>query len=93
MAMVDPEEFADKEVAMVYIAGRLGEGKRVEQLLSENAIDYFVNIELFRTYLLGILPTEYQGVGFYVLSGQAAFCRRALREAGLTEGLVEEDCD
>ena len=51
MAMVDPEEFADKEVAMVYIVGRLGEGKRVEQILSENAIDYFVNIELFRTYL------------------------------------------
>ena len=42
MAMVDPEEFADKEVAMVYIAGRLGEGKRVEQILCENAIDYFV---------------------------------------------------
>lgn len=91
MALVDPETFDDKELAVVYIAGRLSEGKRVEQVLSGNAIDYTVDIEPFQSRVLGILPVEYKGVGFYVLSAQADFCRRVLREAGLIQGLVEED--
>lgn len=93
MALVDPETFDDKDVAMVYIAGRLTEGKRVEQVLSDNAIDYAVDIEPFQKRVLGILPIEYEGVGFYVLSSQAEFCRRVLREAGVVQGLVEEDLD
>jgi hypothetical protein len=93
MVLVDPETFDDKEVAMVYIAGRLNEGKRVEQVLSDNAIDYAVDIEPFQSRLLGILPIEREGVGFYVLSSQADCCRRVLREAGLLQGLVEEDLD
>ena len=93
MALVVPETFDDKEVAMVYIAGRLDEGKLVEQVLSDNAIDYAVDVEPFQSRMLGILPVEYEGVGFYVLSGQADFCRRILREAGLVQGLAEEDLD
>ena len=91
MALVDPATFDDKEVAMVYIAGRLSEGKRVEQVLSDNAIDYAVDFEPFESRVLGILPVEYEGVGFYVFSGQADFCRRVLREAGLVQGLVEDE--
>ena len=93
MALVDPATFDDKDVAMIYIAGRLSEGKRVEQVLSDNAIDYAVDIEPFHSRVLGILPVEYEGVGFYVVSSQADFCRRVLREAGLVQGLVEEDLD
>ena len=91
MALVDPATFDDKDVAMVYIAGRLSEGKRVEQVLSDNAIDYAVDAEPFESRVLGFLPVEYEGVGFYVLSSQADFCRRALRAAGLLQGLVEDD--
>ena len=93
MALVDPATFDGKEVAMVYIAGRLSEGRRVEQVLSDNAIDYAVDFEPFEGRVLGILPVEYEGVGFYVFSGQADFCRRVLREAGLVQGLVEQDLD
>lgn len=93
MALVDPATFDGKEVAMVYVAGRLSEGKRVEQVFAENAIDYAVDIELFESRVLGILRVEYEGVGFYVLSGQADFCRRVLRDAGLVQGLVEDDLD
>jgi len=91
MPLVDPETFDDKEVAIVYIAGRLSEGNRVEQVLSNHGIAYSVDGEPFHRYLLGILPVEYEGVGFYVLSSQAEFCRRALHDAGLVQGLVEED--
>ena len=93
MALVDPETFDDKEVALVYIAGRLSEAKRVEQVLSDNAIDYAVDSEPFQSRVLGILPVEYQGVGFYVSADQADFCRRVLREADLVQGLVENDLD
>ena len=91
MALVDPEAFDGKEVAMVYIAGRLSEGQRVEQVLSDNAIDYAVDFEPFESRVLGILPVKYEGVGFYVLSGQADFSRRVLADAGLVQGLVEDD--
>jgi hypothetical protein len=91
MVLVDPAAFDDQEVAMVYIAGRLGEGKRVEQVLLDNAIDYAVDFEPFEGRVLGIVPVKYEGVGFYVLSRQADFCRRALRQAGLVQGLVEND--
>ena len=91
MALVDPATFDGKEVAMIYIAGRLSEGKRVEQVLSDNAIDYAVDFEPFESRVLGILSVKYEGVGFYVSSGQADFCRRVLRDAGLVQGLVEDD--
>jgi len=89
--LVDIQKFGEEETARVYIAGRLSEAKRVEQTFSERGIDYAVEIEAFRTNLLGFLPTEYEGVAFYVLSRQAALCRRALEDAGLTVGLVDHD--
>jgi hypothetical protein len=92
MALVHADTFADEEVAMVYIAGRLSEGKRVERVLSEHAVDYIVDSEPFRSRILGIFPVEYEGVAFYVRADRAGLCRRALREAGLLEGLVEDDC-
>jgi hypothetical protein len=93
MALVDPTTFDGKEVAMIYVAGRLSEGQRVERVLSDHAIDYAVDVEPFHGSVLGIFPVEYEGVGFYVLSTEADFCRHALREAGLVQGLVEERSD
>jgi predicted nucleic acid-binding Zn ribbon protein len=80
-------------VAIVYIAGRLSESKQVEQVLTENAIDYAVDIESLEKRLLGILPVKYKGIGFYVFSGQADFCRRVLHGAGMVQGLVEDDLE
>jgi hypothetical protein len=91
MALVKPETFDDKEVAVVYIVGRLSEGKRVEQVLSDNAINFAVDVEPFHTRVLGIFPVKSEGIGFYVLSAQADYCRGILREAGLVQGLVEEN--
>ena len=91
MALVPPETFDDKDVAMVYVAGRLNEGKRVEQVLSDHAVDYAVDVEPFEGRVLGILRVEYEGLGFYVRAAQAESCRRLLRDAGWLEGLVEHD--
>jgi len=91
MGLVDPTTFDDKPVAMVYIAGRVSEGKRVEQVLSAHGIDYAVDIEPFESRVLGILPVTYEGVGFYVGAERADSARQALRAAGLLQGLVEDD--
>lgn len=91
MAMVDPEDFAGKEVARVYIAGRLSEAQQVEKTLSENGVNYAVDAEPFEIYILGILPSRYEGLAFYVLSSQAHFCREILRRSQLVTGLVEEE--
>lgn len=91
MALVDAATFDGREVTLVYIAGRVNEGRQVEQVLSQHGVDYAVDIEPFQTTLLGILPVEYEGVGFYVASDQADRCCAALRAAGLVQGLVEND--
>ena len=65
MALVDPAAFDGKEVAMIYIAGRLSEAKRVEEVLLRHAIDYAVDAEPFESRVLGILPVVYEGVGLF----------------------------
>ncbi len=89
MTRVDAEAFAGKDAARIYIAGRVREALRVEQVLSALAVDYVVEIEPYQTRLLGLLPVEYRGATFYVLAGCAESCRRALVDAGLRAGLVD----
>jgi hypothetical protein len=91
MVLVDPDELGSDDVARIYIAGRIPEAREVERVLSENGVDYFVEIEPFRKLLLGFLPTEYKGVAFYVTAPNAELSVRVLHEAGLIEGLVAED--
>jgi hypothetical protein len=87
MARLHLEEFMGKEVARIYTAGRLGEAMRVETSLTEHGIDYAVDFEPFRVFVLGFLPSERVGLGFYVLSAQADHCRRLLLDAGLRAGI------
>ena len=83
--------FAGKEVARVYMAIRLAEAKHVEKTLTENDIDYSIEIEPYETFVLGLFPSRHTGVAFYVLSGQVEFCRRILVDAGLQVGIVDEE--
>jgi hypothetical protein len=91
MALVEPEHFTDTECTRIYIAGRLGEAKKVEQTLTDSGIDYFVEIERFERKILGLIRREYDGVAFYVPAGQAGPCRQLLRTAHLTSGLEDEE--
>ena len=91
MARVDLDEWDGQEIARVYIAGRLAEAVQVEETLTGHGIDYAVDLEPFRTLLLGMFLSEHTGVGFYVLSAQADSSRRALLDAGLRTGIEEDD--
>ena len=90
MARVDIESFLDKEISRIYIADRLPEAKQVESALTEQGIDYAVEIEPYYKIVLGLFPSEYAGAAFYVLSEQAELARQALTVAGLKMGLLDE---
>ncbi len=79
------------ERACIYIAARLSEAQRVEEVLQRSSIDYAVEIVPYATRLLGLFPRQYQGAMFSVCTEQAQFSRHALHAAGLTKGLVEEE--
>jgi hypothetical protein len=91
MARLNFEDFLDKEVIRVYIAGRLSEAKRVESTLDENNVDYAIDIEPFVMRVLGLFPSLYMGAGLYVHPWQAAFARSTLQAAGLTTGIEEDE--
>ena len=75
----------------MYIAGRLAESRRVERVLDDKGIDYFVAVELFRKMLLGLLPRHYHGAAFYVRPRDAELSRQALLNARLDAGIVDDD--
>jgi hypothetical protein len=75
----------------IYIAARLSEAKRVEEVLTRNGIDYAVEIAPYATRLLGLFPTRYNGAMFHVVAEEARSCRQALQAAGITRGLVEDE--
>lgn len=88
MVRVAFEDFVDKELERIYLAAELAEAKRVEEVLSANGIDYAVEVERYTR--LSLFSSEYAGAAFYVISGQANFCKRVLVEAGLKTGIQDD---
>ena len=89
MARIDAEEFEDRQSELIFIAQRVREAERVEALLTADGIDYVLAIEPFlHGGIFGALTLN--GLGFYVLSGQAQYCRDLLGRHGLAVGVVEE---
>ena len=93
MPRVTLDDFGETEVSRIYLAGRLAEAKRVENILSMNGINYAVEVEPYVTTFAIFSFGEYRGASFYVLSGQAEFCRRILSEAGLKSGILEDSAE
>jgi hypothetical protein len=91
MVRVNSKDFDNKEVARIYMARRLAEAKEVEKTLTDNGINYYLEIEPFVTYIFGLFQSKRRGVAFYVVSGQANFCRQALIDEGLHEGVIDEE--
>ena len=93
MARVDEDALRDSETTLVFIACNVGEARRAEDVLTQNGVDYCLSFEPFmRAGIFAALlkPSEHVGVGFTVVSGQAAFCRDLLSRHGLRIGIVDE---
>jgi len=76
----EPGFFTDAELTLVYLARRLSESLKVEELLTANEIDYLVETG---TYLGGFLfRRELVGAYFYVASPGAEGARQLLATHG-----------
>lgn len=89
MARFTQDDFSGKDISRLYIAAKLREAEKVEEVLNKAGIDYTIEVEPFRKVTLLLFASEYQGAVFYVLSGQLDFCKDLLLREGLSEGLVE----
>jgi hypothetical protein len=90
VARVAIEDFADEEVARIYLAARLAEAQLVEVELNKQDLDYAVEVEPYLAAAVFWL-SEYRDAAFYVHVAQADFCSGILRAAGLTAGLLEKE--
>ena len=71
---------AMSERACIYVAARLAEGKRVEEVLTRTGIDYAVEIAPKTIRLLGLFPTRYRRAVFYVAQGRPDAAVRPSRQ-------------
>ena len=90
MARVEPEQWDDKSVELVYVAGTVDEAEQVEIALTDAGIDYTIGPEEFVQGVFSVvLGSAKKGAGFFVIEGQAGHSRTILRNAGLTRGVVD----
>lgn len=90
MPRIAIEDFNDQEVARIYLAAKFAEAERVESELNRHDIDYAVEVEPYRASAV-FWVSEHKGAAFYVRVIEADLCAQALRDAGLTAGLLEKD--
>jgi hypothetical protein len=88
VARVEPDTLAHQDLAPVFFATTLKEAQRVEHALTD--VDYVVEVEPYSRSLFGTLR---YGATFYVIAGQAGYCRSRLVAAGLHRGVIEEPGD
>lgn len=76
----EPEHFGDQELALLYVAKKLKEAQRVEEVLTGAGFDYLVEPD---TYHGGVIfYSERVGAFFYVGPSDDASAREALIRAG-----------
>ena len=76
----EPEHFGDQELSLLYVAKKLGEAKRLEDLLNGAGFDYLVEPDTYRGGV--IFQSERIGAFFYVAPSDDNPARAALIRAG-----------
>ena len=75
-----PEHFGDQELCLVYIAKRLKDALRLEQLLTEAGLDYLVEPDKYSGGI--IFQSERVGAFFYVAPGDEGAAKDTLVRSG-----------
>jgi len=88
MGRIELEEFSEKAISRLCIADSIKEAEQIENILTENGIDFAVSLE---KYVASILLSERKGIAFYVLSGQEHYCRNLLAGKGLSSCLTVDE--
>ena len=73
----EPEYFGDKELTLVYIAKRLRDALRLEEVFTGAGVDYAVETDTYRGGM--IFVTERVGAFFYVEPENEAAARELMR--------------
>lgn len=84
----DPDFFGEEELSLVYIAKRLKEALKLEELLTQSGVEYLVEPDKYRGGL--IFQTERVGAFFYVAPAAETGARRLLTENGYTPNPAPE---
>lgn len=74
------DQFAEQELLLLYIAKKLREAKKLEELLTQAGIDYLVECDTYRGGI--IFVSERVGAFFYVTDDAAEAARAVLRDNG-----------
>ena len=76
----EPDFFGDQDLALIYVARKLKEALRLEEILTAAGFDYLVEPD---TYSGGVVfRTERVGAFFYVAPPDEEKARAALEQAG-----------
>jgi hypothetical protein len=77
----EPEHFGDQELDLVYVAKRLKEALRLEQLFTDAGLDYLVEPDRYSGGV--IFRSERVGAFFYVVPENAPAAREVITREGL----------
>ena len=75
-----PEHFGDQELVLIYIAKRLTEALRLENVLTEGGLDYLVEPDKYSGGI--IFQSERVGAFFYVAPGDEGAAKDTLSRNG-----------
>lgn len=73
--------FGEQELVLIYIAKRLREAKKIEDMFDAAGLEYLVEPDSYRGGVLFV--RELIGAFFYVTEAQAEAARSCLRAAGI----------
>jgi len=76
----EPDFFEEREMELIYIARRLKEALRLESALTESAVDYAVEPDVYSGGV--IFRSERVGAFFYVLPEAAEQAREVMQQHG-----------
>ena len=82
-----PEHFGDQELVLIYIAKRLAEALRLENVLTEAGLDYLVEPDKYSGGV--IFQSERVGAFFYVAPGDEGAAKDTLTRNGFKPYRVE----
>ena len=77
----EPDHFGDQELSLLYVAKRLKEALRLEELLTAAGIEYLVETDKYSGGV--IFRSERVGAFFYVAPGSDSVARETLARAGI----------
>jgi hypothetical protein len=78
----DPDSFGDRELSLIYIARKLNDALRVEEVLTAAGVDYAVETDHYSTGF--IFRRQRVGAFFYVAAESDRHARDVLRQEHFT---------